>query len=144
MKSIVIVFAALLLIMATPAIFSSLDNARTESASQSFQGITSSNSTANVTLGQGVSHDSITAVTGITSNQTLDTPTSYAYNSVSRILTINGLAESGLTRTLTVAFNIDSATLPSGMSSFYTLFYWFWIFIIMGMCGGAIYCFFIT
>ena len=144
LKSIVVVFAAFLLIMATSPVFAAIDDARNESTTENFQGLTSSNSTANVTLGSTLSQNSLSEVSTITSNLTLDTPTKYAYNSASRVLTINGLAESGYTRTLAVTYNIASTIVPAGMSSFFTLLYWFWIMIIVGLSGGAIYAFFNT
>ena len=143
MKSIVIVFAAFLMLIATSPLFAAIDDARNETTTENFQGLTSSNSTANVTLGSTLSQNSLSEVTTITSNYTADTPTKYAYNSASRVLTINGLASSG-TRTLAVTYNIVSTTLPSGMSAIFPLLYWFWIFIALGMAGGAIYAFFQT
>ena len=143
MKSLVIVFAAFLMLIATSPLFAAIDNARNETTTENFQGLTSSNSTANVTLGSTLSQNSLSEVTTITSNYTADTPTKYAYNSASRVLAINGLASSG-TRTLAVTYNIISTTLPSGMNALFPLFYWFWIFIALGMAGGAIYAFFQT
>ena len=141
MKSLVIVFCAVLLIIATPTVFDTLNDARTDTTSESFQGLTSANSTTNVTLGQTLYEDAIVEVASISSNQSLDTPTAYSYNTVSRILTVTGLAEAGLTRTLVVNYNIASASLPSTMGAFFTILYWIWILIILGLCGGAIYAF---
>jgi len=141
LKSLVIVFCAVLLIIATPTVFDTLNDARTDTTSESFQGLTSANSTTNVTLGQTLYEDAIVEVASISSNQSLDTPTAYSYNTVSRILTVTGLAEAGLTRTLVVNYNIASASLPSTMGAFFTILYWIWILIILGLCGGAIYAF---
>lgn len=143
MKSLIIVFGATLLIIALPFLFDAFDNAQTDEAEQSFSGVSTGAGvySANVTLGQELYRDDHQQVSSISSNETLDSPTASAYNSVSRVLTVSGLAESE-SRTLTVSFLIDSTTLPTGFGTFFTLFRWFLIFTILGMMAGAIYAFF--
>lgn len=131
--------------MATGVVFDFLEDARVDAVSESTQGVTTSgNYTANVTLGRAAYGNTASSVNEITSNNTLDTPTTYQYNSTSRVLTVNGLAESGLTRTLSVSYNIASAGLPTGAGNFITLLEWFYIMMILGTAGGAIYSFFVT
>lgn len=143
MKSLMIVFGAILLIIATPFIFAAIDDAITQEYTQSIAGVSTSAGvySANATLGRGVYSDDARSVLDISSNVTSDTPSAATYNSVSRVLTVSGLAQSQ-TRTLTVEFMIDSTTLPAGVATFLTLLRWFWVFIIIGMAGGAIYAFF--
>ena len=139
MKSLLIVFGVLLLIIGTPFVFEAIDDGITETASQSFAGITGTDN-ASVILSRAVYNDDVQSVTGVTSNETADTPSAYSFNSVSKSLLVTGLVTSP--RTLTVEFMIDSTTLPDGVATFLTLLRWFWIFIIIGMAGGAIYAFF--
>lgn len=143
MKSVVIIFAAILMTIATPFVFTAIDDAVTETATQSISGITTAAGTysANVTLGRAMYNNDTQSVSGITSNLSDDSPTAYSYNSVSRILVVSGLAADS-SRTLTIAFGIDSTTMPPGAASFWLLMRWFWIFAIVGYTAGAIYAFF--
>ena len=143
MKSLMIVFGALLLIIATPFVFTAIDDAITQEYTQSVAGLVTGAGeyTSNCTLGRSVYNDDTESVLSITSNVTADTPTAASYNSVSRLLTVSGLDQNS-TRTLSVEFMIDSTTLPAGGAAFLTLIRWFWVFIIIGMVGGAIYAFF--
>lgn len=143
MKSLIIVFGAILLIIATPFVFTALDDALTQEYIQSFAGVDTGAgvNTANFTLGRSLYNDDTTSVSSVSSNITPDTPSAASYNSVSKLLVVSGLEESQ-SRTLTVEFMIDSTTLPSGASAILTLTRWFWIFTILGMIGGAIYAFF--
>ena len=139
MKSLLIVFGVLLLIIGTPFVFDAIDDGITETVSQSFAGVSGTDN-ASVILSRAVYNDDVQSVTGVASNETADTPTAYSYNSVSHSLLVTGLVTSP--RTLTIEFMIDSTTLPDGVATFLTLLRWFWIFIIIGMAGGAIYAFF--
>lgn len=143
MKSLLIVFGALLLIIATPFVFTAIDSAITDEYSQSISGVTTSAGeyAANVTLGRSVYNDDDSSVTSISSNTSTDTPSAASYNSVSKSLEVSGLDES-ITRTLTIEFLIDSTTLDAAAMVFFPLLRWFWIFTIMGMIVGAIYAFF--
>lgn len=143
MKSIIITFAALLFIIATPFVFTAIDNMITQDTSQSIAGVTTGAGeySENVTLGRAIYNNDTTSITGISSNVSSDTPTASAYNSVAKRLEVSGLNASQV-RTLTVAFMIDSTTLPTGAVAFLTLLRWFWIFAVVGMIGGAIYAFF--
>ena len=143
MKSLIIVFGALLLIIATPFVFGAIDDARTTEYTQTFAGVTTGAGeySENVTLSQALFSVTINSVVGITSNTTSDSPSASGYNSVSKALEVSGLDQS-LTRTLSVEYKSDSATIGSGVSAFLTLIRWFYVFIIIGMAGGAIYAFF--
>ena len=145
MKSLIIVFASLFLLIATPTVFDALDGALTEEYTQSIAGVATAtgNYTANVTLGQSVYNNTASSITGISSNITSDTPTAASYNSTSKSALISGL-EGNTSRTLTLAFLIDNPDLDDGMSVFIHLLRWFYIFIIVGLSGGAIYAFFQT
>lgn len=143
MKSLIIIFGALLMIVATPFVFSSIDDGITDPYTQSISGVTTGAGeyAENVTLGRAVYNDDDSSVTSISSNISGDTPTASAYNTTSHALEVSGLAASQ-TRTLTVTFNIDDPSLPTGVSTFLGLMRWFWVFIITGMAGGAVYAFF--
>lgn len=143
MKSLIIVFGTLLLIFAAPYIFAATDNAITEDYTQSIAGVVTEAEeyTANVTLGRDVYNDDSASILSISSNVSADSPTAASYNSVSMELEVSGL-EADETRTLSIEFRIDHTTLATGMAMFITLFRWFYVFIIIGMAGGAIYAFF--
>lgn len=143
MKSLIIVFATLLLIIATPFVFSTIDDALTEEYTQTFSGVaTGAGEYAdNVTLSRAVYNDETASVTDVSSNTSSDTPSASSLNTVSRALEVSGLDDSQ-TRTLAVTFLIDSTTLPTGVGAFMVLVRWFYIFVIIGMSGGAIYAFF--
>jgi len=143
LKSLIIIFGALLLIIATPFVFTAIDNSITDEYTQSFAGVATGGATyiEDVTLGRAMYNDDTSSVSSISSNDTDDSPTADSYNSVSRVLTVSGL-DASTTRTLTIVFMIDSPTLPTGAASFLALFRWFFVFIVIGMAGGAIYAFF--
>lgn len=143
MKSLIIIFGALLLIIATPFVFTAIDDAITQEYTQSISGVTTGAGTysTNVTMGRSIYNDDSESVSGITSNVSSDTPTASSYNSVSKALEVSGLDASQI-RTLTIDFQIDSTVLPTGAVAFLTLLRWFWIFTIVGTISGAIYAFF--
>jgi hypothetical protein len=145
LKSLLIVFAALFLLIATPYVFDSIDNALTEEYTQSMAGVSTASGvyTANVTLGQAAYNNSATSITAIASNLTSDTPTPASYNSTSKVVLVSGL-EGNTSRTLTLAYLIDNTDMEAGMIMFIHLLRWFYIFIIIGLTGGAIYAFFQT
>ena len=128
-----------MLLIATPMVFTAIDDAITESTSNSFASVSGSDN-ASVVLGTSLYNDNVQSVLGVTSNSTLDTPTAYTYNSVSKALVVSGLGS--VTRTLTVEYMIDSTTLPDGAVLFLTLLRWFWPLVIVGMTCGSIYAFF--
>lgn len=143
MKSLIIIFGALLLIIATPSVFIAIDSAITQDYTQSIAGVSTGAGiyAANVTLGRSIYNNDTTSVSSITSNESADSPTASSYNSVSKALEVSGL-DASTTRTLSVEYDIDSSVLSTGQVTFYTLLRWFWVFIIIGMCGGAVYAFF--
>lgn len=143
MKSLLIVFGAFLMIICLPAFFQATHDARVESATETFAGVTTGAGvySANVTLAQEAYDDTVNAVDSISSNVTADTPAASTYNSTSRVLLVTGLAPS-VTHTLTVNYDVTTTLLPIGMSVFLTVVNWFYIFAILGMLGGAIYAFF--
>ncbi len=144
MRSLVIVFAALLLIIVLPFVFQGIDGAITQSTSQAISGVTTGAGiySANITLGRGIYNNDTTSITGIASDVTADVATTSAWNSVSKVLEVSGLDESQ-TRILTIDFMIDSSTLPDGAALILsTLTRWLFIFAIPGALIGAIYAFF--
>lgn len=143
MKSVVIIFAALMMTIATPFVNISINDAVTEESTLSFSGVSTAATVyaANVTLSRAIYDNDTQAVTGITSNLSADSPTAYSYNSVSRKLEVSGLTDN-TSRTLTVAYDIDSTSMPDGASAFWLLMRWFWIFAIVAYTCGAIYAFF--
>ena len=142
MKSIIIIFAAMLLIIATPFVFTAIDDGVTEATTNSFANVPVGSGNATVTLSRSIYNNDVQAVTGVTSNESADAPTAFTFNSVSKALLVTGLAASN-NRTLSVEFQIDSTKLPtSGGTIYATLIRWFWIFTIVGTIIGAIYAFF--
>ncbi|OGO00999.1 MAG: hypothetical protein A2Y58_03240 [Chloroflexi bacterium RBG_13_51_52] len=143
MKSIIIAFAAILLTIALPFVYQSIDDALTEDYEQSFAGVSTSAGAfaSNVTLGRSIYRDDSAAVSEITSNISSDTPSAASYNSVSRALEVGGLEESAA-RTLVINYAIDNPGLEDAMATFLTLLRWFYLFILIGTAGGAIYAFF--
>jgi hypothetical protein len=142
MKNVLIIFGAVLVVIALPLIFGVLHDARVDDTTNSFTTITTgvAETSSNVTLALPLYNDSITSVTSITSNVTTDAPTASDYNSVSRLLSFTGLV-TGTTRTVTIEYEIDSAVLgelPSA-SIFLSVFAYFIIFGILGLIAGAIY-----
>jgi hypothetical protein len=142
MKNVLTIFGAVLVVVCLPLIFHVLHDARvdinTESHTTLVTGV--AETTSNVTLGQPLFGDAVTGVTSISSNNTLDTPTAYSYNTVSRLLTISGLVV-GATRTLTIDYEIASeslAELPSA-GAFIPIFAYLIIFGILGLIAGAIF-----
>ena len=144
MKSLIIIFGTMILVIALPFLFTAIDDMVTEDLDQSFALVnTGAAATAqNVTLSQSLHGDSVTFVSDVTSNLSQDTPTGSSYNSVSQALEITGLSPS-LNRTIVVSYSIASSTLPAQATLFLdTLVRWFLIFAVVGMMGGAVYAFF--
>lgn len=142
MKSLFICFAALFMMIAIPWVFAAIDDSLTQDFTQTFAGVTTGAGeyAANVTLASATWNDNVADVNPISSNVDSDAPSASAYNDISHILTVSGIDQS-TTRTLAVTFAIDSTTLPEFFSTFLVLFRWFYIFICLGMAGGAIYAF---
>lgn len=145
MKSLIIIFGALLLTINIGLIFDAIDDAITEEYTQTFAGVTTGAGeyAANVTLSRDIHNDDSVSVTSLSSNETADTPSVSSFNTVSRALEVSGL-DANDTRTLSVNYKIDSTVIPAGASAFITLERWFWIFALIGTAGGAIYAFFVT
>lgn len=143
MKSLIIVYAAALLIICLPTLFLSIDNARTESITQNIAGVATSGSTyiATVNLGQPLYNSAIGNVSVVSSNLSSDSPSADNYTVSGRIVSIGGLDESQ-TRTIALTYAVSSSHLPSGVNTFLGLIIWFLIFIEMGLLAGAIYAFF--
>lgn len=142
MKSIIVIFAAMLLIIATPFVFTAIDDGVTETATNSFANIPVGSGNATVTLSRAIYNNDVQSIIGVTSNESADAPAAFTFNSVSKAFLVTGLAATG-NRTLSVEFQIDSTVLPtSGGAIYATLIRWFWIFTIVGTIIGAIYSFF--
>lgn len=141
MRSILIVFATILLIIALPFVFDAIDNAQTEAEINTFSNVAVGSGNATVYLSTDAHNDAVADITTISSNSTLDSPTAFSYTTASRGLVVTGLADSN-NRTLSVTYNIDSTTLPSGAATVFTVIRWFYIFCIVGFFGGAVYAFF--
>lgn len=131
------------MLLALPFLFSSVIDAQTDDYTMNFAGVTTGAGAyaANVTLDQDLYDDNAVSVSSISSNFTSDTPSANAYNSVSGVLTVGGLEQSA-TRTLSVTMDIDSPSLPDGMSVFMRLIMWFLIVVLLGLLIGAVYAFF--
>jgi hypothetical protein len=143
MKSIIVIFGALLLIISLPTFFQATYDARTQEQTLNLAGVTTAAGvySANVTLTQATHDGKLAAVQTVSSNVTSDSPTGAAYNSVSKVLNVTGL-DASQTRTLSIAYDIDSTLIPDGVSIFLTLCNWFYIFAILGCITGAVYSFF--
>ncbi|MDD5511755.1 MAG: hypothetical protein PHI12_13230, partial [Dehalococcoidales bacterium] len=143
MKSVFLIFCSLFLMFATPKVFSLIDDARTDEYTETFAGISTAAGvySANFTLAEPLYYNSLVFVEEISSNATTDVPSAASYNTVSRLLTVNGLDQS-LTRTLSVTFLIESATIEDFMLAVLSLLRWFYLFLLLGTAAGSIYCFF--
>jgi hypothetical protein len=96
---------------------------------------------ANVTLPDSVYRNSLAYITEMSSNTTSDTPSAYSYNTVSKVILVNGL-DASKTHTLAVTFRILSTTIESFMIDVMGLFLWLYVFVVIGCAAGSIYCFF--
>lgn len=143
MRSLIIIFASIIFIIAIPFIFDSIDDALTYEYTQSFAGVDTGASefTANVTISRDIWHDDSASVISISSNCSADSPSVSDFNSVSREAEISGLDESR-TRTLALIYLVDNPYLQTGAATFFVLLRWFVVFIPVGFAGGAIYAFF--
>ena len=144
MRSLIIVFGALLAIILLPSTFGSVHDARVDSYTQTAAGVTTGAGiyAANVTLSQDLWGDAVSLVSDVSSNITADSPSASTYNPVSGALLVGGL-EQGQLRTLSITYEVESATTTemTGLSTFLALFFWFLVFLIIALLGGAIYAF---
>lgn len=143
MKSVIIIFAALVLMACAPFAFASIDSAASDEYTQTFNSVTTGAAitSANVTLAQNIFEDHINQVQSISSNISGDSPSATYINTVSKALQVSGLSPSS-TRTLSITYLTDSSTMPAMMSVFWLFLRWFYVFMIVGFAGGAIYAFF--
>lgn len=132
----------MLLIIVMPFVFTAIDDAVTETATNSFANIPVGSGNATVTLSRAIYNNDVQSIIGVASSEDADAPAAFTFNSVSKALLVTGLAATG-NRTLSVEFQIDSTTLPTGGGAIYaTLIRWFLIFTVVGTIIGAIYAFF--
>lgn len=145
MKSLIIVYCALLWIICLPLAFGSFHDAKVDDFTQDVAGVSTGSGTyeAGVILSLQLWNNSLLSVKTISSNISSDSPSADNYTAVSRLLTVSGLADN-VTRTLSVTYEVESATVQehSGVSVFFTVYIWFWIFVGLGLAAGAVYAFF--
>lgn len=143
MKSLVVVFGVLLMIVALPLLFQAARNAEIDEYTQTFNSVTTGagETSVNVTLTQDPLDDAVADIISISSNTTVDDPSAAAFYTTDNDLEVSGLAAS-TTRTLQVTYAIASASLPTGMAVFFDVMKWFYVFCIIGLLGAAIYAFF--
>lgn len=140
MRSVVVIFAAILIIVCFSYILEGLHDCRVDEYTQSFTEITTAAgvTSANITLSQTLYDSSVTNVTSISSNLTGDSPSADNYTSVGRTLLVGGLA-SDTQRTLSVVYEVsdpDLAGMPIG--PLLIMAGLFLIVIILGLFSGAI------
>jgi len=143
MKSVILVFAALLYIICLPLYFLGIHDARISHFEQTFAGVTTGAGVyaANVTLSQDIFDYDYTTV-AISSNNTNDTPSSANYTALTNYLLVNGLS-AGEVRTLLVDYEISSTILDDvpGLSNIFIVFIVIIVFMVLGILAGAIYTF---
>lgn len=140
MKSVVIVYAAVLLIVCLPILIDGLHDCRTEQYTQNFAEIsTGAYTSANVSLSQTLYGDDISSVSSVSSNISGDSPSANTYNPVSKILNVGGLI-SDSERTLSVTYEISDQDLDifTGLSALLIMAGLFLLVVILGLFGGAI------
>ena len=144
MKSVLIVFIALLLTMSTGIIFHVIDNTVTEDYTITTAGVTTppGQYASNVTLTIALWNNSVPTIK-LASTSDSDVPSAASYNSLSKRLEVYGLSDN-TTRTLTVQYKINSSTLDAGLALFLPWMKWFWILVDIGTVIGAIWAFFHT
>lgn len=142
MKSLLIIFGTLMLLLYIPVVIEGTRDAQTEDYDLSFAGVTTAAGvySANVTLTTDIYDDNVLSVASVSSNVSSDSPSASAFNSSSKVLTVNGLAASS-TRTLDLTLKVDNPLMPAGMSMFFGLYQWFYNFVILASFAGAIYAF---
>lgn len=142
MRGILIIFGVALYVIAMPFIFNGIHTARTDQFDQNFAEITTAAAatSANITLSRALWGSDAANVVNVSSNFTGDSPSANAYNSVSRILTVGGLASSQ-TRTLAVTYEIASTTLAElpSVSPLLIVLVVFIILATIGLAGGALW-----
>ncbi len=145
MRSVIIMFGAILYIICLPIAFHGLHDARVDQFTQNYVlvntplGVTA----ANVTLSKALWGDDITSVYSVTSNISNDTPSTSNYTAANRRLEVSGLYPSS-DRTLSVVYEIASvalAELPS-ISGLIIVIALFVVVAVIGLIAGAIYQYF--
>lgn len=96
MKSLIICFGAILLMVCMPLFNDSVHDARTDEYSQSFAGEETGSGvySGNVTLSEDLFNDHVGNVEEITSNVSSDSPTATSYNSANNLLVYGGVVGS--------------------------------------------------
>lgn len=145
LKGVFILLGALLLIILSPFVISSAHDARVTTFEQSYSEVSTpaAVTSANITLSYDLYADAVANVVSSTSNITGDTPSASAYVSVSRQLTVSGLA-SNTSRTLTVDYEIADpalAELPT-IDAILLVAVFLYFIAILGLIAGAIYSYF--
>lgn len=145
MKSLIIIFGALLMIICLPAFFISTHNARVQDYTQTFAGVDTAAgvNSANITLSSAIYDNNVLSISSVTSNNSNDSPSAANWTTTSRLLRVSGLDDDS-ERTLTVIADVESTYIPAGSSFFFGLSGWFIMFSIIAFTGAAIYAFFDT
>jgi hypothetical protein len=143
LKSIFSVFVALFLAFALPKVLSLYNESCSDQLTTTFAGLSTAPGiySANLTLPKPIFRNSLVAITDVSSNISSDIPSAYAYNTLSHLLTINGLQQNQ-TRTASVTYRIVSTTIEPFMVDVIGLFLWLYIFAVIGIWAGAVYSFF--
>lgn len=143
MKSLLIVFCAILFVIFTPGFFTALDNASSDEITNITAELTTAagQTSANITLSNLIYNSTISKITSISSNISSDTPAAFTFNALSKILTISGLA-SDSTRTIEITYRSESENLDPMMLMIFSILRWLWVFFMIGFFGAGVYAFF--
>jgi hypothetical protein len=142
MRSILLTFGAMLIILMFPVLLTSIQDARTDEYTQNFVGVsTAANVTAaNVTLAIDVWEDTVSSVSSINSSTGTESPTADAYNSATRLLTIGGL-DANSSRNMTVLYLHQASTVSDLQTTEYlfTVVIWFAVLVVLGLLVAALF-----
>lgn len=145
MKSVLIVFGALLYIICMPFLFNGIHDVRTDEYTQNYTSVTTGAAVtqANVVLSNDLWNDVITSVVSISSNVTGDIPTADNYTALTHTLKVGGLLPA-TTHSLSVDYEIESITLSElpAISGLFLAIVYLMALAVLGLVAGAIYVFF--
>lgn len=141
MKSVIVIFAAMMMILVTPAFFVYVDDVLTDDLTLAYNStsVPAGQTAVNFTLSEPLYNDNIANVVEVSSNLSTDVPTAYSYNEVSYALEVSGLT-ANTTSTFTVEYLTDTDNTDQVV--FWTTIRWLWVLVITALIGGSVYAFF--
>ena len=137
MKPVLLAIGAVIIIILSPIVMTSINDFRTTDQQDVFN-VTTDQPSANVTLSQELYNDKTYNVDSLSSNVSADAPLANSYTSATKVLTVSGLV-GDTTHRLTIDYKIDATSEYPGAGMGASTLPLFLILGVIGIIVGAVY-----